>query len=104
MTAPTLWIIQSRYLKTGDELAAITPLHRAWLDQHYVSGLFLVSGRKLDGTGGILLAHADSQAQLEDVFKDDPFILNGCSEYTYTPFTPVKRGKALELSGVALVE
>lgn len=104
MTAPTLWIIQSRYLKTGDELAAITPLHRAWLDQHYVSGLFLVSGRKLDGTGGVLLAHADSQAQLEDVFKDDPFVVNGCSEYTYTPFTPVKRGKTLELEGVALVE
>ncbi|ANE44089.1 YciI family protein [Deinococcus puniceus] len=104
MTVPTLWIIQSRYLKTGDELAAITPLHRAWLDQHYVGGLFLVSGRKLDGTGGVLLAHADSQAQLEDVFKNDPFVLNGCSEYSYTPFTPVKRGKALELDGVALVE
>jgi uncharacterized protein YciI len=104
MTAPTLWIIQSRYLKTGDELAAVTPLHRAWLDQHYVSGLFLVSGRMLDGTGGILLAHADSQAQLEDVFKDDPFVVNGCSEYMYTPFTPVKRGKALELDGVDLVE
>ncbi|MDB5046317.1 MAG: hypothetical protein JWQ08_2367 [Deinococcus sp.] len=104
MTAPTLWIIQSRYLKTGDELAAVTPLHRAWLDQHYVSGLFLVSGRMLDGTGGILLAHANTQAQLEDVFKDDPFVINRCSEYSYTPFTPVKRGKALELDGVALVE
>ncbi|GAA5514855.1 hypothetical protein Dcar01_03618 [Deinococcus carri] len=102
--APTLWIITSRYLKPAQALADVTPRHRAWLDQHYRSGLFLVSGRKVDGTGGVLLAQAESQAQLEEVFRDDPFVLEGCSEYTYTPFTPVKRGQALTLEGVALVE
>ncbi|SMB91534.1 YciI family protein [Deinococcus hopiensis] len=102
--APTLWIIQSRYLKGGDELAAVTPRHRAWLDQHYVSGLFLTSGRKVDGTGGVLLAQAESQEQLEEVFKADPFVLEGCSAYTYTAFTPVKRSKAVMLEGVPLVE
>ena len=101
---PTLWIIESTYLKSGDELAAVTPRHRAWLDQHYVSGVFLTSGRKLDGKGGILVAQADSQEQLEAVFQDDPFLLEGCSTYEYTAFMPVKRGKALELDGVALVE
>ena len=101
---PTLWIIESTYLKRGDELAAVTPRHRAWLDQHYVSGVFLTSGRKLDGTGGILVAQAESQEQLEAIFRDDPFVLEGCSTYKYTAFTPVKRGKMLELDGVALVE
>lgn len=103
-STPTLWIIQSRYLKSGDDLAAVTPRHRAWLDQHYRSGLFLVSGRKVDGTGGVLLAQAESQEQLEGVFKDDPFVLEGCSEYTYTAFTPVKRGRTVTLEGVAVVE
>jgi len=103
-STPTLWVIQSTYLKSGDELAAVTPRHRAWLDQHYRSGLFLTSGRKLDGTGGVLLAQAESQEQLEAIFRDDPFVLEGCSEYSYTPFTPVKRGRALTLEGVALVE
>ena len=102
--APTLWIIQSRYLKGADELAAVTPRHRAWLDQHYVSGLFLTSGRKVDGTGGVILAQAESQEQLEEVFQADPFVLEGCSEYTYTAFTPVKRGRAVLLEGVPLVE
>ncbi|EYB68549.1 hypothetical protein DEIPH_ctg021orf0066 [Deinococcus phoenicis] len=102
--APTLWVITSRYLKPTEELAEVTPRHRAWLDQHYRSGLFLVSGRMLSGQGGVLLANAGSQEQLEEVFKDDPFVLEGCSEYTYTPFTPVKRGPALTLEGVALVE
>ncbi|MDL2343122.1 YciI family protein [Deinococcus sp. MIMF12] len=101
---PTLWVIESTYLKSGDDLAAVTPRHREWLDGHYRSGLFLTSGRKVDGTGGVLLAQAESQEQLEAVFRDDPFVLEGCSEYRYTAFTPVKRGRVLALEGVALVE
>lgn len=103
-SAPTLWMIESTYLKGGDELAAVTPRHRAWLDGHYRSGVFLTSGRKADGTGGVLLAQADSQEQLEAIFADDPFVLEGCSSYRYVAFTPVKRGRALELDGVPLVE
>ena len=102
--APTLWFIESTYLKGGDELAAVTPLHRAWLDQHYNGGVFITSGRKVDGTGGVLLAQAESEEQLLNIFKEDPFVLNGCSEYRYTAFNPVKRGKTLELDGVPLVE
>ena len=102
--APTLWFIESTYLKSGDELAAVTPLHRAWLDQHYRSGVFLTSGRKLDGTGGVLICKADTEQQLRDLFREDPFVQGGFAEYTYVPFTPVKRGRALELDGVALVE
>lgn len=102
--APTLWIVQLRYLKPAEELTDVTPRHRAWLDQHYVSGLFLTSGRRVDGTGGVIIAQAQSQEQLEAVFREDPFMLEGCAEYSYTAFTPVKRGKAVMLEGVALVE
>lgn len=104
MSQPTLWIIESTYLKSGDELAAVTPRHREWLDQHYVSGVFLTSGRKVDGTGGVLVALAETQEQLEAIFQDDPFVKEGCSTYRYTAFTPVKRGRSLELGGVPLVE
>ncbi len=100
----TLWIIESTYLKSGDDLTTVTPLHRAWLDQHYVSGIFITSGRKVDGTGGILVAQAESQSQLEDIFNNDPFVLTGCAAYKYTAFNPIKRGKMIELEGIALVE
>lgn len=99
-----LWMIESTYLKSGDALAEVTPRHRAWLDQHYRSGVFLTSGRKADGTGGVLLARAETQGELEAVFADDPFVLEGCSSYRYVAFTPVKRGRALELDDVPLVE
>ncbi|GGR00963.1 YciI family protein [Deinococcus ruber] len=104
MSAPTLFMIVSRYLKSADEVAAVTPRHREWLDQHYRSGLFLVSGRKADSSGGVILAKADTQAELEAVFAQDPFVVEGCSEYSYTAFTPVKRGRGIEIDGVPLVE
>lgn len=100
----TLWIIESQYLKSGEELAAITPQHREWLDQHYKSGVFITSGRKVDNTGGILIAKADSITQLLTIFDGDPFVKNGCAEYKYTAFNPIKRGSSIELEDVALVE
>ncbi|PTA68973.1 YciI family protein [Deinococcus arcticus] len=99
-----LWIVESTYLKMGEELAAVTPAHREWLEQHYKSGLFLVSGRKVDRTGGVILAHADTLQELVDLFDQDPFVQKGCARYRYTAFTPVKRSRMVELEGVPVVE
>lgn len=99
-----LWFIESRYLKSGPELTETTPLHRQWLDQHYRSGVFLTSGRKADGSGGVLLAKASSEDELRQIFASDPFVLGGISEYRYVAFEPVKRGAVLLLEGVPLVE
>ncbi|WP_424950157.1 YciI family protein [Deinococcus sp.] len=104
MTPPTLFIVTSSYLKSKDEVAAVTPQHREWLDGHYRSGLFLVSGRMVSEHGGVILAKCDTQTELEKVFATDPFVLAGCSEYTYEAFTPVKRGKGIEIEGVPVVE
>lgn len=101
--AMILWFVESTYLKQGG-LAEATPAHRAWLDAHYRSGVFLTSGRKADGSGGVLLARAESEDALREIFKDDPFVLGGFSAYRYVPFTPVKRGRALDLPEVPLVE
>ncbi|SEJ63694.1 Uncharacterized conserved protein YciI, contains a putative active-site phosphohistidine [Deinococcus reticulitermitis] len=101
---PTLWIVHSTYLKTGDDLAATTPRHREWLDAHYRSGVFLTSGRKVDGTGGVLVCRAESETELHALFQDDPFVQGGFAEYQFMAFTPVKRGRALDLDGVPLVE
>lgn len=68
----TLWIIESTYLKPTDEIAQVTPAHREWLDQHYRSGVFLTSGRKVDNTGGVIVAQADTLQELVDLFDHDP--------------------------------
>ena len=104
MSTPTLFVVASRYLKPLEEVVAVTPRHREWLDQHYRSGLFLVSGRRVDSSGGIIIARAETQAELEAVFAQDPFVLEGCSQYSYAAFTPARRGKGIEIEGVALVE
>ncbi|MBX8466356.1 YciI family protein [Deinococcus sp. RIT780] len=104
MATPTLWIIESTYVKPTDEIARVTPAHREWLDQHYRSGVFLTSGRKVDNTGGVIVAQADTLQELVDLFDHDPFVQAGCSRYRYTAFNPVKRGRAVQIEGVPLVE
>ncbi|UBV43498.1 YciI family protein [Deinococcus taeanensis] len=100
----TLWIIESTYLKPAADIAQVTPAHREWLDQHYRSGVFLTSGRKVDNTGGMIVARAATLQELVDLFDHDPFVQAGCSRYKYTAFNPVKRGRDVNLEGVPLVD
>ena len=58
--------------------------------------LATVTARRLNG--------GDPREALQAAYADDPFVQEGCSEYRYTAFIPVKRGKGIELDGVPLVE
>ena len=80
-----LHVILVKYTAPLEQVEAATPAHREWLDEHYRSGLFLTSGRKVDGTGGVLIAQAESQEQLEAVFKDDPFVLEAAPSTATRP-------------------
>ena len=101
--APTLFIVTGRFLAAAEIVAEFTPLHRAWLDGQYRSGVLLLSGRQLGGQGGILLARAHTQADLEAIFAADPLVIRGIAEYSYVGFTPGKRGQGIEIEGVPLV-
>lgn len=88
---PPLHIILGSYTGTPEQVAAITPQHRAWLDQHYHSGLFLASGRQDPPVGGLIVARGESAAALSNVMAQDPFCLAGIATYQIIAFTPVKR-------------
>ena len=104
MDTPTLFVVTGRFLQSAEAVAAATPRHREWLDQHYRSGTFLVSGRQLSGQGGVLLARASDQAELEAVLATDPMVIEGVASYISLGFTPSKRGEGIEIAGVPLVE
>ncbi|ADV66834.1 YciI family protein [Deinococcus maricopensis] len=99
-----LFVLISQYLKPQADVDVVTPRHRAWLDDHYRSGTFLVSGRQDPPTGGVIVARAQSREALEALMANDPFVLEGCAAYTITAFTPVKRGAAVHLDDIPLVQ
>jgi uncharacterized protein YciI len=48
--------------------------HRAFLQQGYDQGRFLMSGPQIPPTGGVLVARAESLEELHSFLADEPFV------------------------------
>jgi uncharacterized protein YciI len=90
-----MFIVSLTYTAPLERIDAYLPAHRAWLEEHYARGLFLMSGRKEPRDGGIIIAHAASRAELDAVLRDDPFAQAGLATYAVTEFIPTMTAEAL---------
>lgn len=81
-------------LATVDELV---PAHRGWLAEHYSTGVFVASGRRVPRTGGVILARGVSREELDRIMATDP--LDAVRTYEVTEFVPSMT--APELASVA---
>lgn len=62
--------------------------HRQFLERHYASGQFLLSGRKEPRTGGVILSVAETRAEIEWIVQTDPFYREQIAEYEIIEFFP----------------
>ncbi len=85
------FVVLIHYTRPMDEVAKVTPDHRAFLDQGYEKGWFLASGRRNPPTGGVLIARAPSVKELEDLLGKDPFVVQAVASHELIEFDPVKR-------------
>ena len=85
------FIVEAHYLVPFDDIVDTIPAHRSFLQHGYDRGLFLCSGPKEPPTGGFLVARAESRAELDAFFENEPFRLANLARFTITEFTPVKR-------------
>lgn len=83
-----MFIFIVNYVKGLDEVERFLPAHRAYLDRFYQSGNFIVSGRQVPRTGGIILCNAGSREEAEHITRQDPFHTNGIAEYRIIEFSP----------------
>lgn len=74
----------------------VVPTHRSFLQLGYDRGWLLMSGPQNPRTGGIVIARAPSRAEIEALFRDDPYAQAGVATYRFVEFNPVKRQPALE--------
>lgn len=91
----TLFVVDVTYCKPLEEIDALLAGHVAFLDRHYSAGTFLVSGRKVPRTGGVILARAGSREFLAAILEEDPFHRAGAADYAVTEFQPTKAAEAL---------
>jgi uncharacterized protein YciI len=86
------FLVQATYLVPFETIKEAMPRHRAFLQKGYDAGSFLCSGPQVDPpVGGFLVARAQSRADLESMFKEEPFNAEQLASYTFTEFNPVKR-------------
>lgn len=83
------FIIEITYSMPIEKISAITPLHREFLKQWYEKGWFLMSGPQNPRLGGMVIARAPSLEEIQAVFQNDPYFLNGAATYKFTEFEPV---------------
>jgi uncharacterized protein YciI len=83
-----MFVITLTYSKPVEEIDALLAAHREFLREQYDNGVFLMSGRMVPRTGGIIIASADSRADIEAIIELDPFHQAGAATYTITEFVP----------------
>lgn len=81
-----MFIIELTYKVDLPKIDAAMKAHVAWLNRHYATGTFVVSGRKVPRDGGIILATGHDRAAIEAIVREDPFVANGLADYRLVEF------------------
>jgi uncharacterized protein YciI len=72
-----MFVVELTYQAPLSEIDARMKAHMAFLRKYYASGNFLVSGRQVPRTGGIILAVGESKEEIEAIMCEDPFVSHG---------------------------
>jgi uncharacterized protein YciI len=83
-----MFVLLSRFQKPLEEVNRFLTVHSVWVQQHYESGRFLVSGRREPPTGGVIVARAESEQELREILALDPLQQMGLVEYEIVAFEP----------------
>src|SRR3954451_5357313 len=77
VASPPMFVLLLTYTAPLAEVDAFMRRHMAWLDEHYDAGRFLVSGRRIPRTGGVILARRRDPAGIEGVRPREPLVSGG---------------------------
>jgi uncharacterized protein YciI len=90
------FLVEITYLFPIEIVAETTPEHRAFLQIGYDAGKLLLSGPQVPKVGGIVLARAESLEEIQQFFRDDPYVKKGLANYRFVEFNPVMFQKFME--------
>jgi uncharacterized protein YciI len=65
------------YTTDASKIAATRPAHRVYLKNLLDSDHIVISGPFADDRGGLLVYEADSQQEVEEMIRNDPFAKEG---------------------------
>ncbi len=83
-----MFVLLLTYVKPLAEVDALMRPHVAWLEEQYAAGHFLVSGRQIPRTGGVIVARGDDREEIEALAATDPFVSGGVATCEVVQFHP----------------
>ena len=92
-----MFVLLLTYTKPLDEVDALMRKHMAWLNEQYAAGRFVVSGRQIPRTGGVILARGDDREEIEALAASDPFVAGGVATCEVIQFRPSQTAAGLRL-------
>jgi uncharacterized protein YciI len=94
-----MFVLISRFQQPLEEINRYLTPHSEWVRRHYASGQFLVSGRREPPVGGVIVAHAGSEKEIQDLLATDPLQQLGLVVYEVVAFNATdfpKRSSAFD--------
>ena len=91
-----MFIIELVYKADLSVIDAHMRAHMRFVNAHYASGHFIVSGRKVPRDGGIIVAVGESRDEIERIARQDPFVTEGLADVRITEFRASQRAKDIQ--------
>jgi uncharacterized protein YciI len=95
---PSLFVITLRYLVALEKIDEAMTRHVAFLDKHFAQGEFLIAGRQVPRTGGVIIARGRNREAVERMMKQDPFVKGRLASVDIVEFRASKMGKGFAVS------
>jgi uncharacterized protein YciI len=95
-TFAAVFVLLLTYVRPLEEVDALMREHVAWLRTHYGAGRFIVSGRRIPRTGGVILARGDDREEIEALAATDPFVTGGVATCEVVQFRASQTAPGLD--------
>jgi uncharacterized protein YciI len=93
-----MFVLLLTYTKPLDEVDALMRPHMKWVKEQYAAGRFVVSGRQIPRTGGVILARGDDREEIEALAASDPFVRGGVATVEVIQFRASQSAPGLDLA------
>ena len=83
-----MFIVSLNYIKALDEVDQYIGAHIDYLKKYYEKKVFIVSGRKVPRSGGVILMNCADRKQVDSIIQEDPFFQARVAEYDVVEIVP----------------